>query len=193
MKRRPLSREDRELWSRYTRTAEALHPPGQGAAPDPGPPPRPGPAKGPDLPRFRLGEQARDRNSTHVHAPSLAEEVASQPLRMDARAHRRMKAGKLRPEGTLDLHGMTLDQAHPALLRFILSAHASGKRLVIVVTGKGRTKPSEGPIPNRLGVLRHQVPQWLRLAPLVQVVLQVTEAHRSHGGSGAYYVYLRRG
>jgi DNA-nicking Smr family endonuclease len=43
-----------------------------------------------------------------------------------------------------------------------------------------------------MGVLRHQVPLWLRQPPLGQAVLQVSEAHLKHGGSGAYYVYLRR-
>jgi DNA-nicking Smr family endonuclease len=47
-------------------------------------------------------------------------------------------------------------------------------------------------MPNRLGVLKHQVPLWLAMPPLASVVLQVTEASRGHGGSGAYYVYLRR-
>ncbi|WP_150121448.1 Smr/MutS family protein, partial [Sulfitobacter sp. HI0023] len=42
------------------------------------------------------------------------------------------------------------------------------------------------------GVLRHQVPQWLSAPPLGGLVLQVTPAHISHGGGGAYYVYLRR-
>ena len=49
-----------------------------------------------------------------------------------------------------------------------------------------------GPIPQRMGALRHQVPQWLRMPPLSHAVLQVTEAHLKHGGAGAYYVYLRR-
>ena len=87
---------------------------------------------------------------------------------------------------------MTLDQAHPALIRFVLGAQAEGRRLLLVVTGKGKRRESEGPIPTRLGVLKHQVPQWLRMPPLGAVVLQVSEAHRSHGGAGAYYVYLRR-
>ena len=49
-----------------------------------------------------------------------------------------------------------------------------------------------GPIPVRHGVLRHQVPQWLSMPPLSSAVLQVSQAHISHGGGGAYYVYLRR-
>ena len=54
-----------------------------------------------------------------------------------------------------------------------------------MITGKG-----SGPAFS--GVLRSQVPQWLALPPLNAIVLQLAEAHRSHGGSGALYVYLRR-
>jgi DNA-nicking Smr family endonuclease len=43
-----------------------------------------------------------------------------------------------------------------------------------------------------MGVLRHEVPHWLTSGALRPLVLQVTEAHRTHGGSGAYYVYLKR-
>lgn len=141
---------------------------------------------------FEMGSRAKGRTSDNALMPSISDQVNKAPLRMDAKTHQRMRAGKLRPEGKLDLHGMTLDVAHPALTRFLLSAQADGKRLVLIVTGKGKAKPDHGPIPTRLGVLKHQVPQWLRLPPLSGVVLQVTEAHRSHGGSGAYYVYLRR-
>ncbi len=103
-----------------------------------------------------------------------------------------MVRGKLKPEARIDLHGMTLAQAHPALNSFILNAHADGLRLVLVITGKGKTRSDSGPIPERIGLLRNQVPRWLDMAPLRPLVLQVEESHRRHGGSGAYYVYLRR-
>ena len=67
-----------------------------------------------------------------------------------------------------------------------------GRRLVLVITGKGKDRDDGGPIPTRHGILRHQVPQWLALPPLSQAILQVTPAHLKHGGHGAYYVYLRR-
>ncbi|OZA05706.1 MAG: hypothetical protein B7Y02_15405 [Rhodobacterales bacterium 17-64-5] len=86
-----------------------------------------------------------------------------------------------------------LAEAHPELIRFILNAQSAGLRLVLVITGKGKPGPDHGPIPVRTGVLRHQVPHWLHMAPLGPAVLQVTEAHLKHGGGGAYYVYLRRG
>lgn len=193
MKRRNLSREDREIWSRYKRTADPLHPDRPAKPTEAAPPPKAPEVRAPrSIDPFTLGERAKARATTHRLAPSISDDLGRAPLQMDAKAHKRMKSGKLRPEGKLDLHGMTLATAQPALTRFILSAAGDGKRLVLVVTGKGKSKPSDTVIPNRLGVLKHQVPQWLRMAPLAGVVLQVTEAHRSHGGTGAYYVYLRR-
>jgi DNA-nicking Smr family endonuclease len=111
---------------------------------------------------------------------------------MDRKAFGRMIRGKLKPEARIDLHGMTVAEAHGALIRTILRAHGDGMRLVLVVTGKGRDRDEGGPIPAPRGVLRHQVPQWLHQPPLVSAVLQVVEAHQRHGGGGAYYVYLRR-
>lgn len=113
-------------------------------------------------------------------------------LNMDRKAFLKMKGGKLIPEARLDLHGMTLAQAHPTLIGFITDAYAQGMRLVLVITGKGKDRDTGGPIPTRRGVLRHQVPDWLRMAPISPLVLQVSEANRKHGGQGALYVYLRR-
>ncbi len=134
----------------------------------------------------------KPKKPTHSLMPSLPDQVNRAPVQMDQKAFGKLKRGKLKPEGRIDLHGMTLDRAHPALSGFILSAHKSGKRLVLVITGKGKQRDEGGPIPVRHGVLRHQVPQWLSMQPLSSVVLQVSQAHLSHGGGGAYYVYLRR-
>lgn len=113
---------------------------------------------------------------------------------MDRTLHRIMMRGKLEPEARIDLHGMTVVEAHQALVGFILGAHARGLRLVLVITGKGR-KPGPdiaAPMPARRGVLKHEVPIWLRAAPLGGLILELRESHRRHGGSGAYYVYLRK-
>lgn len=144
-----------------------------------------------ELAQFRLGQNAAPFNSRHVHEPSPAERLRNAPLRMDHKKHRKLSQGKLAPQARLDLHGMTLNDAHPELIRFVLSCHANDLRLVLVITGKGRG--DHGPLPTRPGALRHQVPFWLHAAPLGAVVQQVTPAHYRHGGEGAYYVYLRRG
>ena len=195
---RRLTEADRRTWEAYRRTANPLERAQRDRAVDrsdaatafaPRPPVAPVPAPAP----FRLGERAKARSSTHDLVPPLPERLSAQPVAMDARIFHRLKAGKLRPEAKLDLHGMTLDRAHPALIDFVLGASARGRRLLLVVTGKGRREDDDGPIPTRHGVLRHQVPQWLRMAPLAPLILQVAPAHRAHGGGGAYYVYLRRG
>lgn len=149
-------------------------------------------ARGPEpLPAFRVGAKA-DPHRPHDILPPLRQQLATAPLQMDAKAHRKLTQGKGKPEGRIDLHGMTLDQAHPALIDFILRAQAAGKRTVLVITGKGKRRDDYGSIPVRQGILRHQVPAWLRLPPMGQAVLQITPAHLRHGGEGAYYVTLRR-
>jgi DNA-nicking Smr family endonuclease len=140
---------------------------------------------------FSIGGRAKQSVQKNL-TPTLTHQLASQSVEMDAKSFKRMKAGKLRPDARIDLHGKTLDQAFPALREFILSSYARGDRLALVITGKGKSKDASGPIPTRTGVLKHQVPAWLRQAPLNSVVLQVAQASVRHGGSGAYYVYLRR-
>lgn len=115
-----------------------------------------------------------------------------QPPAMDHKAWRKMKGGKLAPEARLDLHGHTLAQAQPRLTGFIMQSVGNGHRLVLVITGKGRGDLNGSPFPVRQGALRRAVPHWLQSPPLRSLILQVTEAHRRHGGEGALYVYLRR-
>jgi hypothetical protein len=57
---------------------------------------------------------------------------------------------------------------------FVLRAHREDKRLVLVITGKGRDSDEGDIMPVRRGVLRHQVPHWLSVPPLSGIVLQVT-------------------
>jgi DNA-nicking Smr family endonuclease len=47
-------------------------------------------------------------------------------------------------------------------------------------------------MPHRRGILKRQVPLWLKQPPAAQAVLQIAPAHIRHGGDGAYYVYLRK-
>lgn len=198
-RRGKLTDEDRELWSRVARTATPLHPkrPKEAAPQDDPPKPRPRLPLHHDVTpplsprRFRVGEQARGPVG-HDLAPDIGAALAAHPVRMDHKTHKRMTRGKLRPEARIDLHGMTLAVAHPELMRFILQSAAAGRRLVLVITGKGKQNDDGGPIPIRQGVLRHQVPAWLHQPPLAPYVLQVVPAHQKHGGGGAYYVYLRR-
>ncbi|MCT8158589.1 Smr/MutS family protein [Pseudoruegeria sp. SHC-113] len=201
MKRRPrhVSKEEKALWREVTKHDTPMHP----ARPNLPEPERPAPKPvrkprlhQPEVPAplaaFRIGAEAKPNAPGDDLLPTLSRRLSEAPVHMDQKAYGRLRRGKLAPERRIDLHGMTLDQAHPALLRFITSSHARGLRLVLVITGKGKRGEDEGPIPRPRGVLKHQVPQWLRAAPLGPLILQVTEAHIRHGGAGAYYVYLKR-
>ena len=185
-KGRGLHPEEERLWKRVASTANPLeHRP----APSP---PKPSlnkqkPTK-PAVyapPKFRIGE----RVDTAIVASKNARK---EPVRMDKKTFSKMKRGKSAPEARIDLHGMTAAAAQTALTAFLLRSHDAGHRLVLVITGKGRGRDDHGPIPERVGVLRQQLPHWVSLPPLNRIVLQTTEAHRRHGGSGAFYVYLSR-
>lgn len=183
MSRRKLTAEEIDLWHQVVAKAERLHPKAESSRPLPKPKPKP-----------TKTTVARSTPRAERPAPKPPESTPSQPasVSMDRKAFGRLKRGKLVPEARIDLHGMTLDRAHPALTRFILSSQASGRRLVLVITGKGRTSSDHEPFLGNRGILRRNVPIWLGMPPLAQAVLQVTPAHISHGGDGAFYVYLRR-
>ena len=136
------------------------------------------------IPYIRVGETPKPTVSTQIESP--------QTTSIDKNVYGQIKRGKRKPEAKLDLHGMTLAQAHPRLIGFVSDAYSSGKRLVLVITGKGKDRDNGGPIPTPLGILRHHVPGWLNAPPLKSMVLDVVNAHIRHGGDGAYYVYLRR-
>ena len=186
-----LNADDLEVWRKVAERTEKLDLKSLFTPPIDSPTPSP-----PELRKTKsafVGKpDSKSKPAPHRPLPSISDQVSKAPVQMDQKAFTKLKRGKLRPEGRIDLHGMTLDRAHPALTQFILTTHKQGKRLVLVITGKGKMRDDGGPIPVRHGVLRHQVPQWLQMPPLSQAVLQITQAHISHGGGGAYYVYLRR-
>jgi DNA-nicking Smr family endonuclease len=120
--------------------------------------------------------------------PSSAEKPAPAPLTsLDRRLRQRLVRGRIGLDARLDLHGRTQAQAHDALVRFLRASRAEGARIVLVITGKGTRSAEE-----ERGVLRRQVPLWLRSPQLRETVLGFETAGPAHGGEGAFYVRLRR-
>lgn len=193
MSRRRVKPDELDLWNQVASTTERLaplrrslivHAPLQEV-------PKKREAK--PIAPFSLGALPTSTREMRDVLPALSERLRSAPVKMDAKSYKTMQRGKLKPEGRIDLHGMTVAQAHPALISFIMTAQANGRRLVLVITGKGGKREELGAIaPQRMGALKQQVPIWLTMAPVSSAVLQVTESHIKHGGAGAYYVYLRR-
>ena len=195
---RRIANDDQDLWDAVARTARPLNARARkkaalpSAIPEPVAPHARAVVPAAAIRPFRIGATAPAAASGIDLAPSLAERFARAPTRLDGHAAARLRRGKSVPEARIDLHGLTLAQAHPALVSFLREAHAAGLRLVLVITGKGREGEDDGPIPVPRGVLRHQLPRWLALPPLDRIVLEVMPSHARHGGGGAWYVCLRR-
>jgi len=60
------------------------------------------------------------RKTSYDLLPSLPDRLQKAPVQMDRKTFAKMNRGKVKPEGRIDLHGMTLDRAHGALNSFIL-------------------------------------------------------------------------
>jgi DNA-nicking Smr family endonuclease len=103
--------------------------------------------------------------------PGLRADVAS-----------KLRRGHWSVQSELDLHGLTVDEAHDALSDFIVAARARRIRCVRVIHGKGLTSPGKEP------VLKGKVRRWLAHW---DEVLAYTEAPRHAGGSGAMLVLLK--
>ena len=105
---------------------------------------------------------------------------------LDARVFEKLRTGRFSVEAHLDLHGMNLDQAKPALMEFLRRNYMEGKRCVLVIPGRGRNSPMG------MGILRQELRNWLTHEPLKRVVLAFCTALPKHGGAGALYILLRK-
>lgn len=124
--------------------------------------------------------------------PAYVAAISVKPLEhgkadgLDRTSQKKMRRGKIEIEARLDLHGMVQVEAHAALLGFLERAYQSGKRSVLVITGKGLTRHGD------IGVLRKAVPKWLNEAPVKNWIRGFDYAAPADGGEGALYILLRR-
>lgn len=98
---------------------------------------------------------------------------------------RRLRAGEIRPDASVDLHGLGSAAARRTLERSVLEAFERGARCLLVVHGSG-SRSTQG------AVLKGGVPRWLREPPCAPQLLAFTPARPRDGGAGATYVLLRR-
>jgi DNA-nicking Smr family endonuclease len=116
-------------------------------------------------------------------------EKPSPPLAFDRDIDRARLRGKRAPEAKLDLHGMTLAAAERAVAEFLAESSELGRRVVVIVTGKGLRLDGGRVLGGRI---RAEFPGWLDRADNRALIASVRSAHLRHGGSGAFYVLLRR-
>jgi DNA-nicking Smr family endonuclease len=130
-----------------------------------------------------------------ITTKTIIYEDSNNSVGIDHRTRRRLKRGKMSIDGRLDLHGKTQNEAYDTLLEYIPVAYASGKRCILVITGKGLPRSGDIKLIERsdhIGILKQKTPQWLSMPPLSPYILDIQTAQPNHGGEGALYVLLRR-
>lgn len=130
------------------------------------------------------------RGGGPVTAPATSLKATTRPLEaFDRDVDRALARGRRQPQASLDLHGMTLAAAERAVAAFLADSSAQGLRVVLIVTGKGLRLESGRVFGGRI---RAEFPAWLDRPENRARIACVRAAHPRHGGSGAFYVLLRR-
>ena len=96
---------------------------------------------------------------------------------------------------TIDLHGYTLKQANKSIEDFVIKSYEEKINKLIVVTGKGLHSQNEkNPYVSRnLSILKYSVPEFIESnTNLMKKIIEIKDAEIADGGSGAFYIYLKR-
>ncbi len=143
----------------------------------------------PALPRIKPPEAARSEAplpdiARHLNALSVEDAT------LDAVWDRKIRTGEVLPDLVIDLHGYTQDAAYKLLEKRIRQAHERRARVVLIVTGKGKSTTPWPETPR--GILKDALPRWLDEPGLRPFIAALRPAHQRHGGLGAFYAILRR-
>jgi DNA-nicking Smr family endonuclease len=123
--------------------------------------------------------------------------VSAKPVSntLDGGWDRRLGTGRVSPDHVIDLHGHTLESAWRYLDQGLDRAMRHHARIVLLITGKARdtdrTDSGRGG-PERRGIIRAKVGDWLAMSRFSSQIAAVRNAHPRHGGQGALYVIMRR-
>jgi len=96
---------------------------------------------------------------------------------------------------SVDLHGHTLEEANKIVKSFIIKSYEDGINRLRVVTGKGlHSKNESNPfVSKELGILKYSVPEFIKNnKDLMKKIIEIKEADIKDGGSGAFYIYLKK-
>jgi len=174
-KPRRLRDEERKLWGHFTRSVAPLRRPPASADPPP------------------AAASSKAKSAAHPRSPARAAVLAARAAAglepFDRRLKQRLARGTESIDARIDLHGKSQSEAHAALLSFLRQAQGDGAKFVLVITGKGGGARDDW---SERGVLKRQVPQWLKLPEFRGYVVGFDDAHIGHGGQGALYVRIKR-
>ena len=96
---------------------------------------------------------------------------------------------------TFDFHGYSLDEANQKIEEIIGEAYRDGVNKLIIVTGKGlHSENSKDPYKSiDLGILKNSLPEFVKNNNnLLKMINSIGEANIEDGGSGAFYIFLKK-
>ena len=118
---------------------------------------------------------------------SKKEKLPNKDIKIDKKKSIKIKS--------IDLHGYSLDKANKAIENFIIKSYQENINKLIVVTGKGIHSQNEKDpyVSKDLSILKYSVPDFIKNNDkLMSLISSVTEADEADGGSGAFYIYLKK-
>ena len=95
----------------------------------------------------------------------------------------------------IDLHGYTLEEANKKIEKFVKNSYENNVYKIIVVTGKGiHSQNQKNPYMSKdLSILKYSIPEFIsNNKSLINLIIKIEEAKIEDGGSGAFYIYLKK-
>ena len=95
----------------------------------------------------------------------------------------------------IDLHGYTLQDANKTIQEFINNSYENRVSKIIVVTGKGlHSNVEKDPYVSKdLSILKYSVPEFIENnVELMKKIVEIKDAVIEDGGSGAFYIFLKK-
>ncbi len=95
----------------------------------------------------------------------------------------------------LDLHGYSLEEANKIVEKFIFQSFEERINKLIVITGKGIHSQNEKDpyVSKNLSILKYSVPEFIENnKSLMNIINEIQNASVEDGGSGAFYIFLKK-
>lgn len=188
---RGLSTGEQAAWAHLASSVKPLHGRKQPDLPAPAPAPAKASAPAPTKPLAPAKPAPKPRPPLHRPLAAPPPRAGEDQAGLDSHWDRRVKAGRLDPDLTLDLHGHTLDTAYDRIMAGLDQARMMGARVVLVVAGRERPVDPADRMSKR-GAIRAKLLDWLAASRHADTITAVRRAHNRHGGEGALYLILKR-
>ena len=118
---------------------------------------------------------------------SNKETLPNKDLKIERKIHLKIKS--------IDLHGYTLEEANIVIEEFIIKSYEEKINKLIIVTGKGIHSQNEKDpyVSKDLSILKYSVPEFIsKNKNLMNIINDIQDAKIEDGGSGAFYIYLKK-